>query len=125
VRAAWCLGTNPQTPFLAFFFSKLTSRLALPHTLPSHLALHQVQSAVGSSLLIVALNGAAGFAGSVAGDGPVDVDMHFAAAAAALSGLGSTAGAAAGRRLPPLAVKLIFSGGVLLIAGGSLIYTLL
>ena len=79
-----------------------------------------MKTAVGSSLLVVALNSAAGFAGALASpaaDGAGgELDVGFAAASAAFVGLGAATGAAVGRRLPAAAAKLLFSGGVLCLA---------
>lgn len=75
-----------------------------------------MREAVGTSLLVIALNSAAGFAGYL---GTVEVDWRFLAIFAGVAALGALAGTAIANRVPADALRRGF--GVFLIVVGALV----
>jgi uncharacterized protein len=77
-----------------------------------------MREAVGTSLLVIAMNSASGFAGYV---GTVDLDWRFLAGFTAVAIVGALAGTALAARVPQVALKRAFA--VLLLAvGGFVLY---
>ena len=75
-----------------------------------------MRQAVGTSLLVIAMNSASGFAGYL---GTVDVDWGFLAGFTAVAVLGALAGTALAARVPQAALKRTFA--VFLIVMGSFV----
>jgi hypothetical protein len=73
-----------------------------------------MREAVGTSLLVIAMNAAAGFAGYV---GSVQIDWAFLAAFTATAASGALVGTLLGTRVPQAALKRAF-GVFLLVVGG-------
>jgi uncharacterized membrane protein YfcA len=78
-----------------------------------------MRHAVGTSLLVIAMNSASGFAGYI---GTVDFDWVFLARFAAVAILGAVAGAALVNRVPQAALKRGFAL-FLLVIGGFVLYS--
>ena len=75
-----------------------------------------MREAVGTSLLVIAMNAASGFAGYV---GTVPVDWGFLAAFTAIAVIGALAGTLLATRVPQAALKRAF--GVFLLAAGGFV----
>lgn len=75
-----------------------------------------MRQAVGTSLLVIALNSAAGFAGYL---GTVQVDWDFLARFTTIAAVGSLVGAGATRLVSPSALRSAF--GAFLLAGGAFV----
>jgi len=75
-----------------------------------------MRQAVGTSLLVIALNSASGFAGYL---GAVDIDWGFLAGFTTVAVTGALAGTALAARVPQAALKRAFA--VLLLAMGGLV----
>jgi uncharacterized membrane protein YfcA len=82
-----------------------------------YLARVPIRSAVGSSLLIIALNALSSFLGNV---GEVAIDWPLAISFTAVAAVGAVAGTRLGRRVPQNRLKQAFAG-LIIVLGGYLI----